>query len=101
MAPPDGGIGGVGGKDHRGPQLTDRDIEMLRWITANGVVNAHLVGLKFFYRPEEGQVGQRAAYRRLNALCRVGLILDQREYGAPEKVVRATPLGARVADVGV
>jgi hypothetical protein len=85
----------------RGPQLTDRDLDIVRWVTRHGVVTADLVGRRFFWRPELGTYGQRATYRRLNALCRLGVILDKKEYGTPHKVVRATRKGARLADVGI
>jgi hypothetical protein len=85
----------------RGPHLTDRDIEIIRWITRHGVVTADLVGRRFFWRPELHTYGARATYRRLNTLCRLGLILDKREYGAPHHVVRTTRAGARLAAVGI
>ncbi|HEV3189796.1 MAG TPA: hypothetical protein VGY54_04825 [Polyangiaceae bacterium] len=85
----------------RGPKLTDRDVEIIRWITRHGVVTADLVGRRFFWRPQLQAYGRRATYRRLNALCRLGLILDKKEYGTPHNVIRTTRVGARLADVGV
>jgi hypothetical protein len=83
----------------RSPHLTDRDIDIIRWITRHGVVTADLVGRRFFWRPQLQTYGRRATYRRLNALCRLGLILDKREYGTPHNVVRTTRAGSRLADV--
>lgn len=97
----DRGIGVRTGWRTRGPQLTDRDVEITRWITRHGVVTAELVARRFFWHPQLGTCGQRAAHRRLDALCRLGLILYKREYGTPHKVVRATRQGAHLANVGV
>jgi hypothetical protein len=85
----------------RSPHLTERDIDIIRWITRHGVVTADLVGRRFFWRPQLQTYGRRATYRRLNALCRLGLILDKREYGTPHNVIRTTRAGSRLADVGI
>jgi hypothetical protein len=85
----------------RGARLTDRDLQIVRWITRHGVVSAELIGRRFFWRPEKQTPGLRAAYRRLNTLCRLGLILDKREYGTTHHVIRSTRAGARIADVGL
>jgi hypothetical protein len=74
---------------------------MIRWIARHGVVLADHVGRVFFWHPDRGTYGQRATYRRLDALRQLGLILYQREYGTPHKVIRVTREGARLADVGV
>ena len=62
------------GRRVRGPQLTERDREILRWMTRHGVVTAELVGRRFFWRPAVNDYGKWAAYRRLRALRRDGAI---------------------------
>lgn len=85
----------------RGPQLTERDIEILRWITRHGVVTAELVGRRFFWRPEDKSYGKWAAYRRLAAMERLGLILRDKPFANEPAVLRVTREGARIADVGI
>ena len=85
----------------RGPQLTDRDIEILRWITRHGVVTAELVGRRFFWRPDRTHYGKWAAYRRLQALAELGLALNDKPYAREAEVIRVTRDGARIADVGL
>lgn len=65
------------GRRARGPQLTERDREILRWMTRHGVVTAELVGRRFFWRPAVNDYGKWAAYRRLRALRELGLILSE------------------------
>ena len=85
----------------RGPQLTERDIEILRWITRHGVVTAELVARCFFWRPDERTYGRWAAYRRLAALRELGLILSDKPFAHEPAVLRVTREGARLADVGL
>jgi hypothetical protein len=85
----------------KGPQLTDRDLEILRWMTRHGVVTAELVGQRFFWRAEQRKYGQWAAYRRLAALERLGLILRDKPWANRPGVLRVTSEGARLADVGL
>lgn len=85
----------------RGHQVTDRDVEILRWIARHGVVTAELVGRRFFWRPDRNTYGQWATYRRLAALERMRLIIRTRSYGYPLPVVRVTRQGAEIADAGI
>lgn len=85
----------------RGPQLTERDIEILRWMTRHGVVTAELVGRRFFWRPERKDYGKWAAYRRLRALQDLGLVLSDKPYANEPAALRVTREGARIADVGL
>ena len=45
-----------------GPRLTDRDVEILRWITRHGVVTTELVGRKF----SGGQMGMENGRRTVD-----------------------------------
>lgn len=83
------------------PALTERDGDILRWITRHGVVTPELVGRRFFWRPEHASYGKWAAYRRLRALRDLGLVVAMRPIGLPTDVLRVTPTGARLADVGL
>lgn len=85
----------------RGPQLTERDWEILQWMTRHGVVTAELVGRRFFWRPHEEDYGKWAAYRRLRALRELGLILSNKPFADRPAVLRVTREGARIADVGL
>ncbi len=102
---PDGArqpIGGrVSGRRARGPQLTERDEEILRWIARHGVVTAELVGRRFFWRTDRNNYGKWAAYRRLCALRDLGLILSDKPFAHEPEVLRVTREGARIADVGL
>lgn len=89
-----------GGRAH-GYQLTDRDIQILRWIARHGVVTTELVGRRFFWRPERNTYGKWAAYNRLTALTDMRLIIRTKSYGYPLPVLRVTREGARIADAGV
>jgi hypothetical protein len=85
----------------RGPQLTERDIDILRWITRHGVVTAELVGRRFFWRSEQKTYGKWAAYRRLRALRDLGLVLCDKPYAQRPAALRVTREGARIADIGL
>jgi len=85
----------------RGPELTERDVEILRWMTRHGVVTAELVGRRFFWRPKVKQYGKWAAYRRLGALSKLGLVLSDKPFAHEPAVLRVTREGARIADVGL
>ncbi len=90
------------GRRVRGPQLTDRDRDILRWMTRHGVVTAELVGRRFFFRgPKASDYGKWAAYRRLRALRELGLILSNKPFADRPAVLRVTREGARIADVGL
>jgi hypothetical protein len=85
----------------RGPELTDRDQEILRWITRHGVVTADLVARAFFWDAERKTRGQWAAYRRLAALATLNLIIRDKPFAKKPEVIRVTREGARIADVGL
>lgn len=89
------------GRRVRGPQLTERDGEILRWMARHGVVTAELVGRRFFWRPHENDYGKWAAYRRLRALRELGLVLSNKPFSDRPAVLRVTREGARIADVGL
>jgi len=70
---------------------------MLRWIGRHGVVTADQAADRFFLR-SGGEVGRRAAYRRLSKLEAHGLLIRQATplWGA-RRVLRLTNAGARTA----
>ena len=84
-----------------GPQLTERDLDILRWIARHGVVTVEDVAVKFFWRKEQRRPGIWAAYRRLSSLHWLGLILRDKPFANQPQVLRVTREGARLADVGV
>ena len=81
-----------------GPQVTDRDIEILAWIGRHGVVTPAQVARHFFTR-DGGNVGQWAAYRRLRKLEEVELVRQDRTFWCEANVLRLTGAGARLADI--
>jgi hypothetical protein len=89
------------GRRTHGYQLTERDVEILRWIARHGAVTTELVGRRFFWRPERNTYGKWAAYTRLTALMRMRLIIRTKSYGYPLPVLRVTREGARLADTGI
>lgn len=84
-----------------GPQLTERDAEIIRWMTRHGVVNSELVGRRFFWRSALNDYGKWATYRRVRALRELGLILTDKPFADRPEVHRVTREGARIADVGL
>lgn len=89
------------GRRARGPELTERDREIIRWVTRHGVVTPELVGRRFFWRSEDGTYGKWAAYRRVRALQELGLLISNKPYADKPAVLRVTREGARLADVGL
>jgi hypothetical protein len=89
------------GRWQRGPQLTERDREILRWMTRHGVVTVELVGRRFFWRSDANDYGKWAAYRRLRALRYLGLVLCDKPFANQPAALRVTREGARIADVGL
>ncbi len=85
----------------RGPQLTERDVEILRWITCHGVVTSELVGRRFLWRPQLRTYGKRATYRRLATLHGLGLLLRSKPFAQRPEVIRVTEAGARIVGVGL
>ena len=79
--------------------LTDRDIEILRWVARHGVVTTEQIARRFFPTPQ----GFSAATQRLRKLCTMIQPVLQRDlthYRKPP-VLRVTTQGARLADVGI
>jgi hypothetical protein len=70
-------------------------------MTRHGVVTAELVGRRFFWRPKVKSYGKWAAYRRLGALSKLGLVLSDKPFAHEPAVLRVTREGARIADVGI
>jgi hypothetical protein len=70
-------------------------------MTRHGVVTAELVGRRFFWRPTDKTYGKWAAYRRLAAMERLGLILRDKPYAQMPAVLRVTREGARIAEIGI
>ncbi len=84
-----------------GPQITERDREILGWVGRYGMVTAEQVAAKFFDRGK-GEVGQRAAYRRLAVLEKLGLVRrDRTPFWRAPNVLRVTSAGAEVGELGV
>lgn len=84
----------------RGPALTARDLDLLRWVCRHGVVTPDQVARRFFSRPDGG-VGKGAAYRRLRKLRELDLLRSDHTFYMEPSVQRVTSKGAKLADVGV
>jgi len=84
----------------QGPQVTDRDVEILGWIGRHGVVTPAQVARHFFTR-DDGAVGLWAAYRRLRKLEELALVRQDRTFWREANVLRLTGAGARLADIDV
>lgn len=83
----------------KGFQLTSRDLELLEWTGRHGIVTPGQIARKFFSR-QDGQVGYRAANRRLAKLRLLGLLLrDPTAYRGTPYVVRLTTAGTRKAEI--
>lgn len=83
-----------------GPQVTDRDIDILVWICRHGVVSPAQVARHFFARAD-GTVGQWAAYRRLRKLEQLALIRHDRTFWRETSVLRLTSAGSGLANIDV
>lgn len=84
-----------------GPQITNRDREILAWMGRHGIVTAEQVARKFFAR-DDGATGNRAAYRRLTILESLGLVRrDRTPFWRAPQVLRVTKAGAEVGEVDV
>lgn len=84
-----------------GPQVTQRDRQVLAWIGAHGIVTAEQVARRFWVSGQ-GDVGKRAAYRRLAVLEQMGLIRrDRTPFWRAPWVIRITAYGGEVGDVAV
>ena len=84
-----------------GPQITGRDREILAWIGRHGVVTADQVARRFFGR-DDGDMGKRAAYRRLAVLEDLGLVRrDRTPFWRAPHVLRITKAGAEVGEIDI
>ena len=86
------GTGGEPMRRRRGVALTERDRQLIEWMTRHGMVTASQISRRFF-----GSL--KVTWRRLLQLERLGLIRRDRVWVGMPRVVRATPLGVRLADV--
>jgi hypothetical protein len=84
-----------------GVQLTERDVEIVRWTTQHGVVTAELIGWRFFWQRELKKYAKWGAYKRLAILQKIGLIRSDRPWAYEPAVIRVTPDGAALADIGL
>ena len=83
-----------------GPQVTSRDVEIVRWIGRHGIVTVEQVSTKFFAR-EDGSLGNWAAYRRLRKLEELHLIRRDPTFWREPAVLRVTTAGAGLAEIDV
>lgn len=83
-----------------GPEVTDRDIEILTWVGRHGVVTPEQVAARFFWR-EDGTVGSSAAYRRLRKIESLDLLRRDRTFWKEPEVLRLTGAGAAILGDGV
>lgn len=84
-----------------GPQITQRDREILAWIGRHGVVTADQVARRFFGR-DDGATGKRAAYRRLAVLEDLGLVRrDQTPFWRAPHVIRVTKAGTEIGEIDI
>ena len=79
----------------RGRQITERDLELLCFLTRYGVATAEQVRREFF----GGSV--KAAYMRLRVLQERGMVRGERVFYEMPGVYRVTEQGARLAGVGL
>ena len=79
--------------------MTARDRALLVWIGRHGIVTAEQAADRFFARPG-GEVGRRAAFRRLAKLEAHGYLARQAtSLMSARRVIRLTPAGVRAADL--
>jgi hypothetical protein len=92
---------GEGALRSGGHLVTARDRAILVWIGRHGIVTAEQAAGRFFVRPD-GEVGRRAAFRRLTKLEAHGYLFRQSTslWGA-RRVIRITPAGAIAAHLHV
>lgn len=84
-----------------GPQITQRDRQMLAWIGRHGIVTSDQVARRFFVR-EGGEAGKRAAYRRLAVLEELGLVRrDRTPFWRAPHVLRVTKAGVEVGEIDI
>lgn len=74
---------------------------MLAWLGRHGVVTADQVARRFFVR-EDGELGKRAAYRRLAVLEDLGLVRrDRTPFWRAPHVLRITKAGADTGEIDI
>lgn len=80
-------------------RLTDRDVDILKWVARHGIVTTDQIARKFFPTPQ----GKSACVQRVRKLCTAGPPLLQRDYThyREPSVLRVTIHGARLADTGL
>lgn len=83
-----------------GPVVTDRDLEIIRWIAQHGLVTPRQVAVHFFHR-SDGTDGTWAAYRRLRILEGMGLLQRDHTFWREPQVLRITTAATRFADLPV
>lgn len=83
-----------------GPEVTDRDLDMLRWIGLHGVVTPDQIAAHFFAR-DDGSTGSSAAYRRLRKLEQLKVVRRSHTFYREASVIRLTRSGAALADADV
>jgi hypothetical protein len=84
-----------------GVQPTKRDEEIVRWVTQHGVVTTELVGWQFFWDRERKTYAKWGAYKRLSTLQKIGLLRSDRPYAYEPAILRVTPEGAALANIGL
>jgi len=83
-----------------GPQVTDRDLEVLHWIGRHGIVTVEQVSARWFAR-DDGTLGTWAAYRRIRKLEELRLLRRDPTFWRWPAVLRVTTAGARITDLDV
>ena len=87
--------------DRLGRRITPRDREILAWIGRHGMVTTDPVAERFFAR-DDGEVGKRAAHRRLAVLSQLGLVRrDQTPFWRAPWVIRITQAGAEMGEIAI
>jgi hypothetical protein len=82
-------------------QTTERDHDILLWITRHGIVTHEQIARRFFGRnPQES--GLPAAYRRIRKLAQLGLIeRHPAVWHRGPVLVTVSKIGASIADIGL
>jgi hypothetical protein len=74
---------------------------MLAWIGRHGMVTTDQIARRFF-SGDDGEIGKRAAHRRMAILQSMGLILrNQTPFWRAPWVIRVTQAGADMGEIGV
>jgi hypothetical protein len=83
-----------------GWQVTDRDLDMLRWIARHGLVTTDQLARRFFAR-DDGEVGNRAAYERVRKLTELRLLQRMPTFYREPLVLRVTGEAVNLAEIDV